>query len=82
MVLGKLFVPDIAYKNPEIKELSKELFSAFEKEMGDILCKPLKDNYRIEGEKCRDVILKAAETLDKIVIRELKRSSKDRPLTK
>ncbi len=51
MVLGKLFVPDIAYKNPEIKELSKDLFNAFEKEMGDIIFKPLKDNYRIEEKK-------------------------------
>lgn len=70
MVLGKLFVPDVAHKHLEIKELSKELFDTFEKEMGDILCKPLKDNYRTEEKKCRDVILKAAEILDKIVARE------------
>ena len=81
MVLGKLFVPDVAHKHPKIKELSKELFDAFEKEMDDILCKPLKDNYRTEEKKCRDVILKAAEILDKIVTRELKSLSKDRPLT-
>jgi len=48
MVLGKLFVPKVAHQHPEIKELSKELFDVFEKEMGDILCKPLKDNYRTE----------------------------------
>jgi len=71
MVLGKLFVPDIAHKHPEIKELSKELFYTFEKKMGDILCKPLKDNYRTEENKCREVILKGAEILDKIAIREL-----------
>jgi len=71
MVLGELFVPDVAHKYPEIKELSKELFDTFEKEMGDILCKPLKDNYRTEEKKCREVILKAAEILDKIAIREL-----------
>ena len=76
MVLGKLFVPDVAHKYPEIKELCKELFDTFKKEMGDILCKPLKDNYRTEEKKCRDVILKAAEILDKIVTRELKSLSK------
>ena len=65
------FFPDIAHKHPEIKELSKELFDAFKKEMGDILCKPLKDNYRTEEKKCREVILKGAEILDKIVIRLL-----------
>jgi len=78
MVLGKLFVPDVAHKYPEIKELSKELFDTFEKEMDNILCKPLKDNYRTEEKKCRDVILKGAEILDKIVIRELKSLSKDK----
>ena len=76
MVLGKLFVPDVAHKHPEIKELSKELFDTFGKEMDDILCKPLKDNYRTEEKKCRDVILKGAEILDKIVTRELKSLSK------
>jgi len=79
MVLGKLFVPDVAYKHPEIKELSKELFDTFEKEMGDILCKPLKDNYRTEEKGCRDVILMGAEILDKIVTRELKSLSENRP---
>jgi C_GCAxxG_C_C family probable redox protein len=71
MVLGKLFVPDVADKYPKIKELSKELFDTFQKEMGDIMCKPLKDNYRTEEKRCRDVILKGAEILDKIVTREL-----------
>jgi C_GCAxxG_C_C family probable redox protein len=71
MVLGRLFIKETAHKHPEIKELSKELFDTFQKEMGDILCKPLKDNYRIEEEKCREVILKGAEVLDKIITREL-----------
>ena len=71
MVLGKLFVPDIAHKHPEIKELCKEFLHTFKKEVGDIMCKPLKDNYQTEEKKCRDVILKGAEILDKIVTREL-----------
>ena len=71
MVLGRLFIKETAHKHPEIKELSKELFDTFQKEMGDILCKPLKDNYRTEEKKCREVILKGAEVLDKIIIREL-----------
>ncbi|NCO23521.1 MAG: hypothetical protein COZ07_02420 [Candidatus Infernicultor aquiphilus] len=44
MVLGRLFIKETAHKHPEIKELSKELFDTFQKEMGDILCKPLKNN--------------------------------------
>lgn len=71
MVLGRLFIKEIAHQHPEIKELSKELFDTFQKEMGDILCKPLKDNYRTEEKKCREVILKGAEVLDKIITREL-----------
>ena len=82
MVLGKLFVPDVSHKHPEIKELSKELFDTFEKEAGDILCKPLKDNYYTEEKKCRDLYFKAAEILDKIVTRELKSLPKDCLLTK
>jgi C_GCAxxG_C_C family probable redox protein len=78
MVLGRLFIKETAHKHPEIKELSKELFDTFQKEMGDILCKPLKDNYRTEERKCREVILKGAEILDKIVTRELKSLSKDK----
>ena len=71
MVLGRLFIKETAHKHPEIKELSKELFDTFQKEMGDILCKPLKDKYRTEEKKCREVILKGAEILDKIISREL-----------
>jgi C_GCAxxG_C_C family probable redox protein len=71
MVLGRLFIKETAHKHPEIKELSKELFDTFQKEMGDILCKPLKDKYRTEEKKCREVILKGAEVLDKIITREL-----------
>jgi C_GCAxxG_C_C family probable redox protein len=71
MVLGRLFIKETAHQHPEIKELSKELFDTFQKEMGDILCKPLKDNYRTEEKKCREVVLKGAEVLDKIIIREL-----------
>jgi C_GCAxxG_C_C family probable redox protein len=71
MVLGRLFIKETAHQHPEIKELSKELFDTFQKEMGDILCKPLKDNYRTEEKECREVILKGAEVLDKIIIREL-----------
>ena len=72
MVLGILFVPDVAHKYPKIKELSKEFFERFEKEMGDIICKPLKDNYHTDASKCRPVILKSAEILDEIIKRELK----------
>ncbi len=70
MVLGYLFVKDHAHQSPEIKEISKELFERFNKELGDFDCKPLKDEYRTEEKKCYDIILKGAEILDNIIARE------------
>ena len=70
MVLGYLFVKDRAHQSPEIKELSREYFGRFSKELGDFNCKPLKDRYQTEDKKCYDVVLKGAEILDDIIIRE------------
>jgi len=71
MVLGRLFVVERAHESSKIKDLAKELFAEYEKEMGSINCAPLKDKYRTEELKCRIVIAKAAQILDKIVEREL-----------
>jgi C_GCAxxG_C_C family probable redox protein len=71
MVLGKLFVNDRAHESAKIKELTIELFKEYSKVMGSIDCAPLKDKYRTEELKCRNVIIKAAEVLDMIVKREL-----------
>ncbi|MEN6316759.1 MAG: C-GCAxxG-C-C family (seleno)protein [Clostridiaceae bacterium] len=77
MVLGKLFVRDRAHESTRIKELTRELFQKYSEEMGSIDCAPLKEKHRTEELKCRNVILKAAEILDRIVEREL---AKDRKL--
>lgn len=71
MVLGRLFVNDSAHESSRIKDLTKELFEDYKKEMGTIDCAPLKDKYRTEEFKCRNIIIKAAEVLDRIVKREL-----------
>lgn len=71
MVLGKLFVAGRAHESSRIKDLTKELFQEYEKEMGSIDCAPLKEKYRTEELKCKNVILKAAEVLDRIVRREM-----------
>jgi len=73
MVLGYLFVNDRAHQTPELKELAKELFDRYSKEMDSFDCKPLKDRYRTEEKKCYDIILKGAEILDEIIIREKKK---------
>ncbi|HBF37914.1 MAG TPA: hypothetical protein DDW50_11390 [Firmicutes bacterium] len=73
MVLGRLFVKDTAHESSRIKDLTKELFDEYQKAMGDINCAPLKAKYRTEAIGCRDVIFKAAEILDEIVVRERKK---------
>ena len=72
MVLGKLFVKERAHESEKIKELTIELFDEYNREMSSIDCKPLKEMYRTEELKCSNVILKSAEILDTIVMRELK----------
>jgi len=72
MVLGNSFVADKAHEGTKIKDLTKELFEEYKKEMGSIYCGPLKSKYRTETEKCNYVVLKAAEVLDGIMKRERK----------
>lgn len=71
MVLGRLFVENRAHESTKIKDLTKELFEEYRKEMGSIDCAPLKEMHRTEELKCRNVIIKAAEVLDRIVKKEL-----------
>ncbi|HEX2946707.1 MAG TPA: C-GCAxxG-C-C family (seleno)protein [Clostridia bacterium] len=71
MVLGCLFVEDRAHESTKIRELTKELFEAYSKEMGAIDCIPLKEKHASGELKCRKVIAKAAEVLDNIVMREM-----------
>ncbi len=69
MVLGRVFIDERAHESEKIKTLTKELFEEYEKEMGSIDCKPLKEKYRNDEIKCRFVIEKAAEILDRIIIK-------------
>ncbi len=70
MVLGYMFVKEHAHQSSEIKDLNKELFERYSKELGDFNCKSLKDKYRTEEKECYDIILKGAEILDDIVERK------------
>lgn len=73
MVLSCLFVEKNAHESDKIKILTKELLSKYEQSMESIYCDLLKDKHRTEKEKCRDIIVKAAEVLDEIVQRELRK---------
>lgn len=70
MVLSILFVKDKAHESSKIKDLTQELFANYQTEMQEIDCDPLKARYRTEELKCRMVIAKAAEILDKMIDRE------------
>jgi len=70
MVLGLLFVKKKAHESSKIKTLTQELFNAYRKEMKDIHCGPLKAKHRTEELKCKNVIVKAAEILDRMIARE------------
>lgn len=67
MVLGRMFIQSHAHEDNKIKELTKKLFLDFEKEMGSIDCTPLKKNHRTEEIGCKNVVIKAAEILDRII---------------
>lgn len=72
MVLGRMFVKNNAHESERIKTLTKELFDRYKEEMGSIDCEALKEQYRTEELKCKNIIVKAAEILDEIIQRELK----------
>ena len=69
MVLSMLFVQTKAHDSEIYELIQEELCSAYQEEMGDIYCKPLKDKYYSEEYKCYETILKGAEILDEIVAR-------------
>lgn len=71
MVLGVLFVKQRAHESEKIKILTNELLDRYRAKMEDIDCTPLKEKYRTEELRCRDIILYAVEILDDIVAREL-----------
>lgn len=70
MVLGVIFVKEKAHESDKIKVLTKELLKRYQEEMGSIDCAPLKEKYRDDIIKCRDIIDKAAEILDSIIKQE------------
>jgi len=70
MVLGLLFVKNNARESSRIKDLTQELFINYNHAMGEIDCEPLKAKYRTAEIQCTNVIVTAAEILDRIIARE------------
>ena len=67
MALSNKYVENIAHEDKKIRNLSKDLFEKYEKEMGSIKCNELKAKYKKEDIGCKDIILAAAKLLDDIV---------------
>ncbi len=73
MVLAKLYVKEKAHEDTYCGNLVEEFVSRYEKEMKTTTCTTLKEDFRTEEDGCKAVILKAAEILDDIIIRESKK---------
>lgn len=70
MVLAKLFIKDRAHESDYCKGLINELVSRFESDMNTTNCIQLKEEFKTEKEGCKAIVLRAAEILDEIVLRE------------
>jgi C_GCAxxG_C_C family probable redox protein len=70
MVLSRIFAKDKGHDTPRLKELCTEFLEEYRRHMGAIDCKPLKENYRTEELKCRGVVVKSAEILERLIERE------------
>ena len=67
-VMGILLVEDRAHESERLKESVTAFFRQYEKQMGTINCKFLKDQYREEDPvKCRVIVMEAARILEEIL---------------
>jgi C_GCAxxG_C_C family probable redox protein len=71
MVLGEIFAKEKGHDSPRLKKLCEKLLKEYRRQMGSIDCKALKDRYRAEDPKCREVVRKSAEILEKMIAREI-----------
>ncbi len=70
MVLAKLFIKDRAHEGDYCKGLINEFVTRFESDMNTTNCIKLKEEFKTEEHGCKAIVLKAAEILDEIVLRE------------
>jgi C_GCAxxG_C_C family probable redox protein len=67
MVIGRLFTGERGHESPLVKELCARFLEAYRDKMGTIDCAPLKERYRTEQLKCRQVVLQAARLLEELI---------------
>ncbi len=65
MAISSRFVETIC-RDSDVMDIIKEFLGDYEKEMGYIDCKNLKENYKTEEDGCNKVIFEAAKIFDQI----------------
>lgn len=68
MVLSHKYVEKVAHESGKIKEVNQKLFRQFMEEMDSIQCGYLKNTYRRADTGCSNIIIKAAEILDRLIV--------------
>ncbi len=66
-VISHMFVKDDAHKSDILKPISQEYLEGFNRKMGSIQCKDLKEKYYDDETGCSYIIITAAEMLDEII---------------
>jgi len=67
MVLGRLYTRERSHESPRVKQLCARFLQSYRERMGSIDCAPLKERYRTERLKCREVVLQAARLLEELI---------------
>jgi C_GCAxxG_C_C family probable redox protein len=67
MALGKLYVKERAHESTRIRDVEAKLIGAFEKEFGTLLCTPIKDKYFHPEDRCKAVVVKAAQLFEELL---------------
>lgn len=65
--LSVMFCEEKAHDTPELKQICKDYFAAFEKKYGSRICTELKEKYHSEDDRCLKVVEMAAEVLQQVV---------------
>lgn len=72
-VIGVLYTNLRGHESPRVKELTNEFMVSFKKRLGTYNCKELKEKYKNDTDRCKEMIIAAAEGLEVIINREGKR---------
>ena len=70
IIFLQCLIYDRAHEDGYCGKLISEFVSRYDEAMKSTTCKTLKDDFRTEEDGCKAVVLRAAEILDEIILRE------------